>query len=332
MEEISFVNDPSGQKPKPAAKTAQNNVQWTEPPAEEKSADGWLGLLKNKETVQPANRAEAMQMIKQFVREKEQPAAAVSEAEKEKKPRSGGILAMQSDAGKAAAVKQPPGPGGEKRSEGLAALLGGFKGMFKKKPDDASSGNILTTNLIRNEVVMVFDWKRNILVLFFYIILSGLVLAGSYQALVIWEEKKINDTIENTQKFTMLNKQIAEEEKGIEEILIFQKKLELIKDLLNQHIYWTNFFAFLEQNTLFDVTFSGFSGDLSGEYTLAATGKDFKTLADQLRAFKANKLVEKAESESGTLVQNKSGGESTINFSLSFKVKPELFNKKIDQQ
>jgi hypothetical protein len=335
MAEINFVADPGNQQPK-NNDPGEEKITWSE--AEKQAAKpGVFSFLKGKAEVTPGSRNEALQMIKSYVKEKESapldsiaPPATPSAPVQPSKP-AGRILEMKVHNDNA----PEPGKTGQHQAAGSAAdKISGFAGFFKKffakKSKQASGGHILATDLISGEVTVVFDWKKNILVLAFFVVVAGLLLVGIYQGLVLWEDKKITEAIRGTEKFNELNTQISLEEKGIDEIIDLQKKLELIKQLLDRHIYWSNFFAFLERDTLADVYFDTFSGDTNGIYPLTGTTKDFKTLADQLTTLQADKMVNRATSRGGSAAIDKEGNTDQVTFNLELSVKKELFNKTAD--
>ena len=110
-------------------------------------------------------------------------------------------------------------------------------------------------------------------------------------------------------------------------VLVFKKKLSLVNSLLDQHIYWTDFFKFLEENTLADVYYSGFAGDNKGKYNLTANGKDFSIIQAQVERFLSNEYVSEASvSQAGISTAEKKAGEtSEIAFGLKLVIDPAIF-------
>lgn len=336
MAEINFVADPGNQQPK-NNDPGDEKITWSE--AEKQAAKpGVFSFLKSKADVVPGSRNEALQMIKSYVKEKESapldsvaPPAAPGAPVQPSKP-AGRILEMKvhDDAAPAPESTGQQQAVADPAADKISGFVGFFKKLFAKKNKQASGSHILATDLISGEVTVVFDWKKNILVLAFFVVVAGLLLVGVYQGLVLWEDKKLTEAIRGTEKFTELNTQISLEEKGIDEIIDLQKKLELIKQLLDRHIYWSNFFAFLERDTLADVYFDTFSGDTNGIYPLTGTTKNFKTLADQLMTLQADKMVNRATSRGGSAAINAEGNTDQVTFNLELSVKKELFNKTAD--
>ena len=133
----------------------------------------------------------------------------------------------------------------------------------------------IKTNLIKGEVSTFFDLKKNLMFLFVNIFLTGLVVIAIYSGLVFWEKTNENIIQSWLTDIDTKNKKIKSTEEKIEIIGIFQKKLEITSKILKDHIYWTNFFKFLEDNTLSKIEYSeSFSGNALGNYSISARAPD----------------------------------------------------------
>lgn len=182
--------------------------------------------------------------------------------------------------------------------------------------------NIIGANLIKDELVTFFDWKKNIILLLSFVIASCLVIGIVYGVLTYWEKQKEEQSEVTAQKFNELILQIRQINSEEKEIFIFQKRLKQSAQLLEQHIYWINFLEFLENYTIKDVYFYNFSGDINGNYTIPAWAKDFKTLAKQIKIFKALDNVERVKVTGGGVGKTSRSG---INFSLIISIDPKIF-------
>ncbi|OQB44348.1 MAG: hypothetical protein BWY03_00189 [Parcubacteria group bacterium ADurb.Bin159] len=69
------------------------------------------------------------------------------------------------------------------------------------------------------------------------------------------------------------------------ELMQLEKKAMKVDELLENHIYWTKLFHFLEIYTLPDVAWSDFSTDTNGKLQLHGQAKDLPTVARQLVVF-----------------------------------------------
>ncbi|MFH1233181.1 MAG: hypothetical protein V1649_00830 [Patescibacteria group bacterium] len=191
-----------------------------------------------------------------------------------------------------------------------------------KNPD------IMETNLIKNEIIAYFDWKGKISVLINVIILSCSLVGIVYGGLLFWQKQKAGDVGDKEaliEKNITLEAQTAQTEKDIKEIIIFQNKLKAVGILLNNHTYWTNFFKFLEDNTIADVFYAGFSGDTNGKYTFGAMARNYASISRQINTMKANSDVISVKADGGKIAGR--GEASGVNFSLNLEINPNIFIK-----
>ncbi len=213
----------------------------------------------------------------------------------------------------------------KKRKEMESSSLASTNAGEKKKWENP---DILETNLIKGEIIFFFNWRKGIIKLSIAVILVCAAIGLVYGGLDLWQKQKEEEIQTIVQKFIGLNQQIRKADQGVDEILAWQKKLGLVSDLLDNHIYWTNFFKFLEDNTLIDVYFpGGFSGNTGGNYNLSAVGVNYNTIHQQVKTLKIIDQVVKVSVMSGNFVPTGEDGQSSINFNLELSVDPEIFYK-----
>lgn len=213
-----------------------------------------------------------------------------------------------------------------------------FKKKFSKQIKEAvkngenggaewGKSGVLGTNLIKTEVISFFNWRKKFYFLFVSAGAAVLIIILMYLSLIIWEKGvQTKDEILLSQ-IKKINEKIAEAEGYVKDILKFQKKLKYSGELLENHIYWTNFFTFLEDNTLSNVYYADFSGDIGGEYQLPASAGRYNDITRQLKSFKNSSSVEEVKTSGGKSGEAKSGQSGAISFDLDLKVKPEIFYK-----
>ncbi len=186
----------------------------------------------------------------------------------------------------------------------------------------------LETNLARGEISSFFDWKKGFRIMMIYVVVSSFIIGGAYGGLVLWELQKKGQENIYSSKINGLNKQIKILEEDVKKNVVVWKKIKLAGDTLNKHIYWTNFFRFLENNILSDVYFLSFSGDTNGEYSLAGKTKDFKVILDQVNTLRSNDYVVEALVGGGTINSvSPEDGSNRIDFQLKLTVDKNIFIK-----
>lgn len=101
-----------------------------------------------------------------------------------------------------------------------------------------------------------------------------------------------------------------------QEILGLQKRMTNLKTLISSHVYWSDMFEEIDELTVANVQFEGFSGDMAGEMTLEGKGANYSAVAKQLVSFLGSDKIEDADLSDISLTT-----EGLVQFSmrLSFK-------------
>jgi len=206
-----------------------------------------------------------------------------------------------------------------------------FKRLQKKAPEArhaSQNPEILNVNLIKDEIGVSFDWNKNLSILAIVIFIAGLLIVEVYFGLSWWEEQEISNSQQISASLAQVNSEIAKLKSQADEAVAYKDKSVIVDDLLNNHVYWSNLFSWLEQNTLSSVTYGGFGGDLSGSYTLNATAKTLADVSWQTKAFLNSPWTLQASvAKAEVLTDKKQGGTGAVNFNLDLKVKPAIFKK-----
>ncbi len=203
----------------------------------------------------------------------------------------------------------------------------------EKQKEGAAKGDILETNLIKEQKLIFTDWRKHRRHLSMAIVFSLFVVAALYGWLS-WEEARLR----NMGLITPGEKELAEKKQQLaslkeeaEKLSSLREKAKKAKKILDNHVYWTNFFNYLEENTIAEVYYEEFSGDLSGKYSLTGNTEDFEFFIKQVDAWqKENKYTEKATVKGGETksrvsdTQGKRSG-TVVNFEIDLKVDKEIF-------
>lgn len=188
---------------------------------------------------------------------------------------------------------------------------------------------ILEVNLVRDEVSVDFNWSKHLLSLFLTLLISAALVAEIYYGLDWWQKEEEDKTAIIKMEYEGTTSQIKNISNNAKDFSTFKDKLSLTKELADKHIYWSNFFNWLEKNTLNSVTYSDFSGDISGKYSLAATAKTFSDISWQTKAFKSSSWTDSVSIDSGSSGSSEASAsstpESTVSFTIDLQVKPHIF-------
>ncbi|MBU4347371.1 hypothetical protein KKF23_02330 [Patescibacteria group bacterium] len=300
---------------------AKKEIIWSEPDEKEELTDkrgllgGWLSFFKkagkenrliDKNRIRDSRR-ELIKLIKNENDQQEAFAGAKSERNKEPEKK----------------LKKPNKINKSKPRSEISVPSKPKKARDESGPTKWEKLSISGTNLIKGEIISFFDWRKKFSVLLTAAISAFLTIAVVYGGLIFLENKEINKGRYFVDKINEMNQSIGQAKDYIKEILIFKEKMKLADELLGRHIYWTDFFEFLEKNTLADVYYSGFSGNIGGEYTLSATAKSFSAIAQQVKTMRNNSNVAQAK-VSGGQSSAEGGG---VGFQLELSVNPDIFKK-----
>lgn len=208
--------------------------------------------------------------------------------------------------------------------------------LFGKNPSPGAEDNkkgspanpkILEVNLIKDEVRVAFDWRKNLLVLLVVFLVAGSLVAELYYGLNWWSREEMSGAQLLSSQVDSLNREIAQIKGQSDAALTYQAKTAAVGQLLSNHIYWTKFLRWLEENTLSSVKYADFNGDLTGQYQLAAKAPTYAEVSWQAKAFMDDPLVEKVEILSAVSGGKNAKEQSGVSFPLSLKVKPDIFKK-----
>lgn len=215
-------------------------------------------------------------------------------------------------AGEAAAKPEPVKRVGEKKAEV----------EIKAKPIE-----VLETNLIEGEIITFFDWHKKIIILINAVIVPVFLIGVIYLGLMYYQKQNQVKIQEQAKKFNELTAEIKKEETGMKEITDFKTRLKLVSQIFAKHIYWTNFFKFLEDNTIKDIYYTGFSGDTGGDYSLDVIASRFSNIFEQVEALKNNQKITDVQTIGGDSIPGSAAGKTGVKFNLNFSILKSIFTE-----
>lgn len=205
----------------------------------------------------------------------------------------------------------------------------------KKKSTIAASKNsnsgfqnpkILDVNLIKDEIQISFDWNRGLLIILLMLVLSSLLVIEVYFGLDWWEKQENSRIAELQAETKSLNAQATDLKTQAAAALAYKDKSLAFSSLLSSHVYWNNFFSWLEKNTLTTVRYTNFEGLIDGEYEIVGRAQTLADVSWQAKTLLDDPMTESVEildASVGTRAEESNIGP--VSFSLSLVVKPEIF-------
>lgn len=207
---------------------------------------------------------------------------------------------------------------------------------LKKNNKQRNSGlvqnpKILEVNLIKDEMQVSFNLRKHFSTLLFAVFVAALFVVEIYLGLNWWSAYEEERLTQAQIRFNSLSEEIRKMKTTSDQISAFRQRVELADALLSRHVYWTNFFNWLEANTLSSVSYQSFSGESDGEYNLEATTDNFRDISWQTRLLLADPLVLSVRVDEGggdRDLDNPGTSKATekIEFNLQLKVDPSIFN------
>ncbi|MDD3711465.1 MAG: hypothetical protein PHP37_02605 [Patescibacteria group bacterium] len=186
---------------------------------------------------------------------------------------------------------------------------------------------LLETDLIKGEVEIQFNWRKNLITFFILFFVALVIVVEACLFLTWWGKQKESAGLNYLQEeIAYVKKESANLKVEYDKAMEFNKRLNLSSNTLKNHIYWTNFFSLLEANTLKNVYYSSFSGNIYGNYILPAQSDNVLAISYQSKIFSSNDKVISTSISNENIVNDDENSKSIINFNFNLNLKKEIFN------
>lgn len=207
---------------------------------------------------------------------------------------------------------------------------------------------ILEVDLIKQEISLEFNWKKNLFSLFFIFGTFIIILIELYFGLNWWQKDEEQRLEAIKAESELLRADINQSREDARAALTYQDKTEVITPLLDNHIYWSNFFSWLEKNTLSTVKYTNLDLKLNSDFAFSAHANSFAEVSWQVKQFLDDPFVKDVEVATASanghaltqeqLAQLASEGASLadlnlasrapeVSFSIEFSLDQDIFKK-----
>lgn len=218
----------------------------------------------------------------------------------------------------------------------LIAFLKRFKiipGKGLKVLSD-STRSMLDVNLIPKELIRYpeLEFPKRLFRSGIIVLSSVLLVIIGYLGITLYQ-LRINQQIKNIEKeIVSINQEVALYDQEKASALAMQKYLEVIRQLLDGHLYWTKFFTFLEKYTIDEIYYTDFSMTGTEKLVISAVGKDYESVAKQLVSFqKASDFIKNVRIDTASAIINyEKGNYEGVNFNIDLEFMPDVFTNKIN--
>jgi len=202
----------------------------------------------------------------------------------------------------------PPSPKDDPESSGF---MGGLRVSLMPSAEGEEPG----TNL-----------RRQLVVFFVVLIVETLIIGGAF--LFVTKKEADATAIRQglEQELAGVTRQIQESEAGTKVMTLFDARVRVATDLLDNHAYWTSLFDYIRSKTKPSVIFMNFSGDRSsGMVTLDAMGASYRDVAEQIVILREDPMVKEVISSSASATVSETGEVLGVSFGLVLKLKPDVW-------
>jgi len=202
----------------------------------------------------------------------------------------------------------------------------------RTKPAKIEKFSFLDVNLMPAELAGKSEMAtaQKIVISGMLIVITLLALVGAYLGLTWYQLKQTRENQIIRDQISALDLQISKAKEQSMAAFALRDKLVSIRELLNQHVYWTQFFSDLEKYTLPDVYYTNFSMSGQDKLVISAMGKDYNSVAGQLSVFQQAKDFVKAVSiNSAAATLDKSNNYNGVSFNINLEFASGIFSKSI---
>lgn len=168
--------------------------------------------------------------------------------------------------------------------------------------------------------------RRMISGLIITFILTSSLIFIVYFAYFIFKARVVNNYSSLRGELDSYMEEIKKYDDLMQETSSWQEKVTEIEHLLSKHVYWTKFFEKLEENTLPNVQFIGFAGNINSSIVLNAIAPNYQTISKQwIRLQSADDFIKEVKINSADM--SSSQDNINISFSLELDFVEDIFYK-----
>ena len=214
------------------------------------------------------------------------------------------------------------------------------KTTISPKNEEIIRPSWLGVNLMPDDTLAGLEPAKKLVTYLIVLLISAGIIGGGYGALV-WYENGIYDQAEQTTAdIAQVNSKIIALRPEHKRALVFKYQADAIKSILDQHIYWTQFFSKLEKYTLPEVEYQSFAGTFAPgsnpTFSISAATNSYDSLAKQILAFREavdnGDFISASVIESGNKVTDKDAGTESVQFTVQITSLEKVFYNRIGDQ
>lgn len=171
------------------------------------------------------------------------------------------------------------------------------------------------------------DLGRRLLILALVLVIETIAVGAGYFFVSRAIDARVAKRDELDGQIAQLTRDFAkQEETAAKEEAAYNGQVIAAKEALDNHVFWTRFFTFLESKTRPTVRYLNFSGDSdSGVVTLDAVGRTYRDVAEQIVALKEEPMIADVRTAAASAKVDEKGEINGVAFTMVLKLKPEAW-------
>ena len=183
--------------------------------------------------------------------------------------------------------------------------------------------NVVSLNLLPNAAQRPSSQQSPLFRLLRVGTLSMICLTSLYLAMVCYQAFYVWQTQSALQQLNSLDATILGYRPLQADINRTSNTLEAVHTMLADHIYWTQWFTYLERYTLQSVHYTNFSGSVNGTMNLQASAPDLATVTQQIALFESLPEV------TTVAVTTATRSDNGVQFNVSIQIDPVVLHYQV---
>lgn len=210
-----------------------------------------------------------------------------------------------------AANQAPPAPSSPAPTNEGSGVFGGGLKVSLMPEDESQQGSGL---------------RRWLIILFAVLFLQTIATGGGYLYLSNLEANRAEERVNLEQQINKVGTEIKQAQAEAAQAAQFAARAQIADSLLDDHLFWTNFFKYLGSKTKKNVTYLNFAGDIETQtISIDAIAKTYRDVAEQIVALREDEAIEEVITTSATARLNEKGALDGVGFSLLINMQPEVW-------
>jgi len=174
------------------------------------------------------------------------------------------------------------------------------------------------------------DLRRRLLILLFVIVLETIIIGGVNFWLIQATSQRQSEHDQLQKQGNDISSQAGQLGRDLTSAIQFDQQARAVADALDKHLYWTEFFKFLENNTLPSIRFERFDGQVSdGVFSFDIFGDSYRDVAEQIVAWSQNPSISRVRATAAQARVTQTGSIEGVAVTVVLNLKPDVWSRPV---